>query len=1034
MKKKLLLLFMLLSAIGISNTWAQERTVTGKITSVDDGEALPGVNVVLKGTTIGTVTDFDGNYTLSISDQNAVLVFSFIGLATEEVAVGARSVIDVQMRADVKQLSEVVVTAFGIEREQKALGYAVSEVDGNVVEGGRNTNMVNSLAGRVAGLQITASGGAPGQASRVNLRGVTSLTGNNQPLFVIDGIPMSNDNDGNLNTTTGVATPNRAGDINPADIESISVLKGASAAALYGIRAANGAIVITTKSGGKSAKGAQVSYSSTYMIDEVLKLPDVQTRWAQGSVDGVYANGTSRSFGPLIQGQDHVNALGETVPLQSYDNIENFFDKGKTSINNISVKGGDDVRSYYMSVGRTLQSSYIPNQDYNRFSLRANASTKISDKMSTSVRMNYIRNDGNVPFAGQDGNNPIFALYQAPRSFNLAGYPYQNATGGQVNWRGGSFDNPNWTVNKTSVESKLDRVIAGADFNYDILDWLSISARVGTDFAKERRKDFKDIGTANGGGGSLNNQTIFRREVNTDLILNIKRDFTEDLNFNLLLGHNINQRELQQDAVTGTALVLPNTPHISNTTPGTPLENTTLRRLYGAYFDAQFAYKNMLFLGITGRNDWSSTLPKDERSFFYPSVNLAFSFTDALALESNVLTFGKIRGSYAQVGNDALPYSIDPVFVQAAPSNGFTQSNAGLAFPFNGQQGFTAANSLGNPVLKPESITSYEIGADLRFFDNRIGLDVNYFKTESTDQIIPLSVSGSTGFTSLIANVGQLDSKGFEVQLTATPVKTPSITWDISANWSKIETEVVEIFEGVSNIFLGGFTGFQVRADLGERYGSIIGGAFARDADGNILVDSNPNSANYGFPQLGATANLGHVEPKWTGGIRNTITYKNFSLDFLFEGRYGGVIMNGTTELLQFYGITDETDDRTTPFVFDGVIQNQDGTTRPNDIAITKNAAWWSNWTNINEANVYDNNWVKLRSVNLTYNLPQTLFANNFIERASFTITGRNLLLFTNVPDIDPESSTFGTGNAQGFHRFDLPSTRSYGASINITF
>ncbi len=1034
MKKKLLLLFMLLSAIGISNTWAQERTVTGKITSMDDGEALPGVNVVLKGTTIGTVTDFDGNYTLSVSDQNAVLVFSFIGLATEEVAVGARSVIDVQMRSDVKQLSEVVVTAFGIEREQKALGYAVSEVDGGLVEGGRNTNMVNSLAGRVAGLQITASGGAPGQASRVNLRGVTSLTGNNQPLFIIDGIPMSNDNDGNANSTTGVATPNRAGDINPADIESISVLKGASAAALYGIRAANGAIVITTKTGGKSAKGAQVSYSSTYMVDEVLKLPDFQTRWAQGSVDGVYANGTSRSFGPLIQGQDHTNALGQTVPLQSFNNVEDFFEKGKTSINNVSIKGGDDVRSYYMSVGRTLQSSYIPNQDYNRFSVRANASSKISDKMSTSVRFNYIRNDGNVPFAGQDGNNPIFALYQSPASFNLAGYPYENANGGQINWRGGSFDNPNWTANKTSVTSRLDRVIAGADLNYDILDWLSVSARLGTDFAKERRKDFKDIGTANGGGGSLTNQTIFRREVNTDLLLNIKKDITEDLNFNLLLGHNINQRELQQDAVSGTALVLPNTPHISNTTPGTPLEFTTLRRLYGAYFDAQFAYKNMLFLGITGRNDWSSTLPKDERSFFYPSVNLAFAFTDALALDSKVLTFGKIRASYAQVGNDATVYNLDPVFIQAAPANGFTQTNAGLAFPFNGQQGFTASNSLGNPLLKPESITSFEIGADLRFFDNRIGLDVNYFKTESTDQIIPLSVSGSTGFTSLVANVGQLDSKGFEVQLTATPVKSSDFTWDISANWSKIETEVVEIIDGVNNIFLGGFTGFQVRADLGERYGSIIGGAFARDASGNILVDSNPNSANYGFPQLGATANLGHVEPKWTGGIRNTVTYKNFSLDFLFEGRYGGVIMNGTTELLQFYGRTDETDDRTTPFVFDGVIQNQDGTTRPNDIVITKNAAWWSNWTNINEANVYDNNWVKLRSVNLTYNLPQSLFANNFIQRASFTVTGRNLLLFTNVPDVDPESSTFGTGNAQGFHRFDLPSTRSYGASINITF
>ncbi|TRX62533.1 SusC/RagA family TonB-linked outer membrane protein [Fulvivirga sp. M361] len=1038
--KKIVQIFFLLCTVISFAIQAQDRTVSGKISSVSDGSSLPGVNVILKGTSTGTVSDVEGNYRLQVPQSGGVLVFSFIGFASEEVEIAARSVIDVRLSPDITELSEVVVTAFGIEKEQKSLGYAVSEVEGDILESGRNTNMVNSLAGRVAGLQVTSTGGAPGQSSRVNLRGVTSLTGNNQPLFIIDGIPMNNSDDSNTdltdaNTTAGAATPNRAGDINPADIETITVLKGATAAALYGIRAANGAIVITTKSGKQGdGKGARVTFSSTFMADEVLRTPDYQTRWAQGSVDGVYANGTSRSFGPLIQGQDHVNALGQTLPLRSFDNLDAFFETGKTFINNVSVTGGDDVRSYYFSVGRTLQSSYIPNQDYNRFSIRLNASTKVSDKISTSFKLNYIKNDGDLPFSGQDGNNPIFALYQAPVSFDLGGYPFQNEDGSQVNWRGGSFDNPFWTANRTFVESQVDRIIASADVTYQVLDWISITARAGSDYARERRKDFKDIGTANGGGGNITNNNVFRREINTDIILGINRNITKDLSLNLLLGHNINQRDLEQDVTTGTELVLPNTPHISNSTPGAPIELLRRRRLHGAYFDAQFAYKNMLFFGVTGRNDWSSTLPVDERSFFYPSVNAAFAFTDAILLESDILSFGKIRASYAQVGNDAPVYSLAPVFEQAAPDDGFTQANAGLNFPFGGRQGFTAFDDLGNPLLKPERITSLEIGADLRFFNNRIGLDVNYFQTESTDQIISVSVSDATGFTNKIENVGQLDSKGWEFLLTATPVKTSSFSWDISANVSRIRTEVVEIIDGVDNIFLGGFTGFQVRADIGERYGSIIGGAFLRDTNGNIQVDSNPNSATYGFPQLGEISNLGHVEPDWTGGIRNTLTYKDFTLDFLIETRQGGFIMNGTTELLQFYGRADETDDRTTPVVFDGVIVNEDGSSRPNDISILKNAAFWNQWSNITEANVYENNWVKLRSVNLTYNLPKRFFEGTFIEQARFTLTGRNLLLFTNVPDIDPETSAFGSGNAQGFSRFDLPSTRSYGASINIVF
>jgi TonB-linked SusC/RagA family outer membrane protein len=1038
MKKHLLAGVLLLFG---SMVLAQERSITGTVVSGDDGTSLPGVNVVLKGTTIGTVTDINGEYKLNVPADGGILVFSFIGLASQEIELGARSVIDVAMIADVTELSEVVVTAVGIERQTKSLGYAVQEVSGEDVASGRNTNLVNNLSGRVAGLQVTSNSGVPGGASRVNIRGATSLLNNNQPLFVVDGIPINNANDGTDNivvnggsNTGGTVQPNRAGDLNPEDIESITVLKGASAAALYGIRAANGVIVITTKSG-KNLKGkkAEVTYSGTFMADRVLKLPDYQFRWAQGSVDFVYANGTSRSFGPEIDGVNtHVNVLGDTLVLQAFDNRDAFFETGFTAINNFSIRGGDEVRDYYLSIGRTTQDSYIPNQNYNRFSVRLNASTKISDKFRSGLNVNYIRNDGNVPFAGQDGNNPVFSLFQAPASFDLGGYPFQRPDGTQVNWRGGSFDNPFWTVNKTFVETDLNRLIGSTFLQYNVLDWVNIKATVGTDITAERRVSFKDIGTQNGGAGSIQVDNISRTEINTDIIASGNRDINEDFNVSLLVGININQRDRDIDQFAGANLVLPNFPDISNSTPGTPLVDNQRRRLFGAYFDAQIAYRNMIFLGVTGRNDWSSTLPRDERSFFYPSVNLGVAFSELLNVESDVFSFGKLRASYAQVGRDAGVHLIDPLFTLAAPADGFTTASAGISFPFNGVQGFTAVNSLGNPTLKPEKVTTYEFGTDLRFLQNRVGLDVNYFITESTDQIITVSVSGSTGFTSKVDNVGQLDSRGLEVQLNLQPVVTRNFNWDLNVNFSRIRTEVVEIIEGVDNLFLGGFAGFQARADVGERYGTLVGTAFLRDDAGNIVVDDNPNSVNYGFPVAGATEALGHVEPDWTGGIQSTMSYKNFTLDMLFETRQGGFIMNGTTELLQFYGVADETEDRTTPFVFPGVKQSDASV--PNDIAIYRRANYWNQVTNINEANVYENNWFRLRSVNLTYNLPRSLFENNFIERASLTLTGRNLFLISSVPDIDPESSAFGTGNAQGFHRFDLPTTRSFGGSVSITF
>lgn len=1024
-----LLLFMSLCLLTLQ-LWAQDRTVTGKVTD-DKGDPVANATIEVKGSRTVAITKPDGSFAIKVK-ENAVLVVRSLGFERAEYAVGANNVATISLKADQASLSEVVVTALGIKKEKKGLGYAVTELKADELTQVPNQNLVNSLNGKVAGLQVVSSGGAPGMASRIIIRGGNkSLTGDNQPLFVVDGIPISNANDGTSNTVTGAGSPNRIADLNPDDIESVSVLKGSAASVLYGNRGSNGVVLITTKSGKTKIGKPVVTVNSTFGWDKALKLPDFQRSYAQGQlVSGVitYQEGTSLSFGPKITGQTVTSAAaGGPVTLQAFDPRKDFLKTGTVANNTVSVAQSTEKGSYFLSAGHSRQTSIVPNQQYNKASVRFNATNNLSSKIYTGINVNYIRSWGDVPYAGQDGNNPIFALFNAPVSWNLNGYGYQNANGTQKNFRGGSFDNPLWSVNKTFYRTNSDRILGSANIGYKALPWLDFSYRLGTDITSDYRKSFRDIYTGGSPNGYLSNNQVYREELNSTFLMNINQKLTSDIGISFTAGQDYNQRKLRNIAQTATALTLAGYTNMGNGKTFDPdYENVSRRRLIGAFGDLKIDYKNYLFLGLTGRNEWSSTLPEHNRNYFYPGVNLSFVFTDAFKLNNQILNYGKLRAGFAQTARDASPYSLQNVFVGATVSDGFT---SGITFPFGSTPGFTVSDIIRNPDLKPERTKEWEFGGEFKFLKSRINLDVTYFRNTNTDGIVSVDISPATGATNATVNSGAINANGLEVALNVVPVKTKDFTWDATITFSRIRSKVIETYPGVSQISLGGFSGnpaiFAIR---GERYGSIVGQKLRRDAQGNVLVNADATSSRYGLPLFDDGGNLGYVEPDWTGGIRNGFTYKNISFDVLIDARHGGYMLNLTEDLLDGYGVSAKTGSREENFIYPGV-KSTDG--KPNDIVKKRDQTWWST-AKVNEEYLYKNNWVKLREANLNYTF--NIKNAKVLKTLNVGVYGRNLFLWSKIPHVDPESSSFGTGNAQGVTRMAFPSTRSIGVNLKVVF
>jgi len=1035
--------------VGLSVMFAQTTTITGTVTGSDDGEPIPGVSVVVKGTTVGTITGIDGNYTLSVPDDAITLLYSFVGMKSQDLLINGRTIIDVVMVPETIGMDEVVVTALGIKRESKALGYAVQDVKSEELTKSGNPNLVNSISGKVAGVQVTSASGVAGGSSFVTIRGTASITGNNQPLFVVDGIPINNDmnysgnpDDEENNLTGSVGYSNRAIDLNPDDIESMSVLKGGAATSLYGLRAANGAIIITTKKGTiTDGKSVRVSINSSVRIDEVSQLPGLQSKYSQG-IDGEYVEFHQRTWGALISDLEYDGATdykwsslghlvpkgeGAGIPAQAYDHYD-FFQTGVTYNNSVGISGGGKDGTFYMSFGNVESKGIVPENEFSKYSFMISGEFKASDKFKFMGSANYVHSGGTRIQQGSNTSGVMLGLLRTSQTFdNSDGYEFED--GRQRSYRGYTgYDNPYWTANNSPMNDRVDRLIGNIGFEWEIIDNLKLRYKLGIDTYTDKRKLTMAINSNDKKPGQIQEDEHFNRDINSDLILSFNKDLTNDLNFTALGGWNLYDSYYQQVYVQGDGLAMPNFDHISISATQLVREKRKQKRTAAFYADLGVGYKNMLFLNVTGRNEWSTTLPASNNSFFYPSVNAGFIFSELPLFEDMFfLSFGKIRSSYSVLANDAFIYATETYYEQSAYGDGSTD---GISFPFQSLPAFNYGDLKGNPDLKPEKLKSFEIGLDLRFFRDRLGLDVSYYKNDNEDLILEVPISGTSGYIDRVMNAASMYNKGIELVLSGKPVKTTNFTWDILVNFTKNKNEVTELAEGVPNVDLGGFTSAQMRAIVGKSYGSIYGTKWKRNEQGQMLIDDD------GYQIWDPTmVYLGDALPEWTLGITNSFTFKDLTVSALLDIKHGGKVWNGTKNVMKYFGTHEVTEDRTKTVVLDGIVES---TGEVNTQEITLDQEYWqfidNGWFGATEPVIEDAGWVRLREVTVSYSLPQSLISPIGLGSASVAFTGNNLFLSTDYTGVDPETSLMGAHNAQGLDYFNMPGTKSYVFALKLNF
>ncbi|SDY09032.1 SusC/RagA family TonB-linked outer membrane protein [Hymenobacter psychrophilus] len=1048
--KRILFSVLPLVALSATQVVAQTRAVSGRVADRTTGEGLPGVTVLLKGTSNGISTNADGSFTLTVPATGGTLVFSSIGYVSVERPIGTDNTITVSLSSDSKQLSEVVVTALGIEQQKKSLGYSVSQIEAEELTQARQTNVVNSLAGKVAGVRVQASNGMVGASSNIFIRGLTTFNGSNQPLFVVDGIPI--DNGGGANALQGgVSNSNRAIDINQDDIESVSILKGPAAAVLYGSRAASGAIIITTKKGATLGNKKQsVTVTSSYNVVKTGRLPDYQNAYGQGA-RGDFNRIAQGSWGPLVTGQTVQNYRGEDEVLTiNPDNVKDIFKTGSNFQNNVSLSGATERTRYYASYGNLHEVGVLDNNDLKRNTVTFNGSADLTEKLRTGVSVIFTNNASSRTPQGNQLANPFFRTWFIPRTFDVRKYPFELPNGGQQgaavvgtftpnNTWYSTDDNPLWTIKNNTYDDELNRIVGNINLAYDFTDWLTLNYKLGTDTYAQNIKyvnarDSRGTSIANGTPsviGNIRDQTITRRELSSYLNLTIKRNITEDFSASLLLGNEINQRRLTDNRVTGSNIQIRGFDNITNTIDILPFGQQENQRLVGFYGDLQLGFKDFAFLSFAGRNDYSSTFGAAKRSYFYPSASASLVFTELIpSLKDNrIFTSGKIRGAAAQVGREAPVYSTDSYYASNNnPADGFGPA---LNFPFRNQLGLSYDNTGGNPNLGPEFTTTYEVGADLNFFSGRLNVEATIYNQQSKDIIFTVPVAGASGFTNIFQNIGKSEAKGVELLISSVPVKIGNFTYSNSINWTRIRNRVISLAPGVEQITLGGFTSPSTRLIAGQPYGVIFGSVFQRAENGQLLLSSQ------GRAQLALDNQIvGDPNPDWTGGFTNTFTYKGLSLTTLLDIRYGGDIISRNVSDLRRQGAAEETGDRSNVYVIDGLIPQADGTLVQNNVQITAEQ-YFDDLYGFGKAEfvVFDASWIRMREVALTYSLPQSLTNKTFLGGVQLSVNARNLFLYApNVPHIDPEVNAQGQSNSQGLEFNALPQARTFGGSIRLTF
>lgn len=1031
----------LLSFFFLQTVQAQSVKITGTVTSNPDGETIPGASITIKGKKTGTTTDNNGKFSIT-ADINDILNVSYIGYTAKEVTVtAATTTLNVALDISSSSLSEVVVTALGISKEKKSLGYSVQELKSKDISTAKETNIVNSLAGKIAGVQTTSSQGDMG-SSRIIIRGETSISGYNQPLFVVDGVPV--DNSQNLGTGGSRDFANTISDINSEDIESISVLKGPNAAALYGSRAAAGVILIKTKTG-RGQKGLGISVNSNTTFSNLLTLPDYQNSFGQGTsgkfsfVDGKGGginDGVDESWGPALDGRliPQFDSKGVAVPFIAHpDNVKNFFKTGYTLNNGIAIAGSGEKQDIRFSYNNLTQGGILPNSSQDKNSLLLNTTYRITPKLTLNASANYIKsNADNLPATGgKRATGPMLQFTWFGRQVDISKLKnYKDENGNDFNWNNSYYSNPYFIAYENTVGQKRDRLIGSAELNYKITGALSANFRTGNDYYTDRRKIKIAYGTNGTPFGSYEEDAYSFNENNTEGRLEYIKKLSSDFSLDVLAGANVRTLTLEQNNQKATKLAVNGLYTLSNSRD--PLVSSNLYsklKTYSYFGSAQLGFRDYAYINVTARNDWDSSLPKPNLSYFYPSVNGSLILTEAFDIKNDVLSFAKVRGGWSKVGKATDPYQLTDTYSFTAPFNG------------NPQQ---SANPLAlNPNLLPEITKSAEAGFEVGLFDNRIKLDLSVYNTNSINQILRVDVSSATGFSQKLINGGSMNNKGLEIQLGLTPVKHKDFSWDINLNYSLNRSKVTELDkEGrISSYTIGTSGTLDVLAAVGHPYGTFFGTAYQRDAAGQIVVSAD------GTPVINPSKQiLGKFTPNWVGGITNNFTYKNFNLNFLVDARIGGKIFSGTNSTGTYTGVLASTmrgrnaenggltytvggTTFNDGMIFDGVLAN--GTKNSKIIPAEE---YYKAISNADEEFVYDASYIKLREVRLSYNIPSQWVKKIGLQDATFSLVGRNLwIIHKNAPNIDPETA-FNTGNAQGLEDLTLPTTRSFGFNLNFKF
>ncbi|MCK5824883.1 MAG: SusC/RagA family TonB-linked outer membrane protein [Ichthyobacteriaceae bacterium] len=1067
-------LFFVISFMFSMQVFAQEIEISGVVMS-DDEETMPGVSIIVLGTTKGATTDFDGNYTIKAS-KGETLQYSFIGYANKVVTVEGNTTIDVVLNVDSEILDDVVVTALGISRKEESLGYAVSKVGGSELAEVKSINAVNSLSGKVAGVDIQQGNTGAGGSSKVTIRGNSKITGSNQPLYVIDGVPMDNGSMGQAGQYGGQDLGDGISSINPDDIETMSVLKGPAAAALYGTRASNGVILITTKSWKKgSGTKFNVDFSSNFTVDNIVgQYEDVQYVYGQGiktppkdigDATGMWSWGAKMD--PNLEFMSFDGTLRDYGVKE--DNIKSFFRTGTSFQNTVSFSGGNEQANFRFSASDVRMNDIVPNSGLHRNSFNLRGTMKMTDKFSLDTKINYTLEDvDNRPYLGFSGANTALALIGLPASFDQSWLENSRVddAGNYVIWNAASrIINPYFSLYEMANNSKKNRTMGYLALTYDFTDWLNLRVKSGLDTYSYLYYNYSPISTPLAEWGEMRELNARTTETNTEFLLSANKQISDNWNLSGSVGGNIMSYENYTTDVLGKGQVARELLSINNYKEFSLLHQNPRKQINSLYAFANTGYKDFLYFDVTARNDWSSTLPEKNNSYFYPSVTSAFVLTNAFEdLKTNFLSYAKVRGSYAEVGGDTDPYNLSR-----------TYSN--YAFQFNSNSLTTEATTVRpNKDLKPSRTKGFEVGLDAKFLNWRVGMDVTYYNQSTFDEIVRLPISSASKYDYAYINAGEINNSGVELMINFVPIKTDDLRWDLTINMARNVNKVVKLHDEakVQELSRADWIGSYIQAEEGGKYGDIVGYDFKRveggQFDGKIIVkgkdETKPEEySTWGQPIVSDEQQvLGNGQYDFTSGITNTISYKGFTIRALLDMKFGADILSMTNLKLHQYGTHVNTlegreewaasekkrleggftPSEWTPtggYLVDAVYEN--GLDAAGNIQYKENKVYvdprdyYANIANkqIMSPYIYDVSYVKLREMSLSYSFQgDQLKALKYFKGATLSLIGRNIwLIWTNVPNIDPES-TYSISNGQGYEYGSLPQRRSYGVNLNLNF